>query len=300
MNIKIKGIEATYSKGTAPHEEDGFIAKPPFLGVIDGLSAPYNLQDPAKLFNGLSGGEMARKIFIKEFHLANSNDPLEEVLLRANAKIRNFQENEGIPLRADELAGLCFTAVKIHKDKLEVIYGGNCFAICEYDVSIYNKNLYVASQKNTHLHENEAKQIIAKLLEKNGNDREQMWIDFLPELKELRSRDINNLKGKYPFALLNGQPEVESCWQREELHIASEKINSIVLLTDGMMPEGFENNVLKGWNEQQAVWNIGKELMAIVEKSGLNGLLAEVRRSEENKARKHTTNCEATAVRVKF
>lgn len=123
-------IETIYSKGTAKEIEDGLIINPPFFGVIDGTSEPAHFIGKGFSFNGMSSGEMVRKIILETFYLAKSHESLEKVILRSNNELKNFWNNFKIPLKhSDLLGGAVFVFLKISKKKIEIVQGGDCIAL---------------------------------------------------------------------------------------------------------------------------------------------------------------------------
>lgn len=277
---KIKKIETLYSQGTAERIEDGLIINPLFFGVVDGLSAPYHYKMEQILFDGMSGGEMVRKIILETFNLAKPNSTLEKLILQANQRIKEFQVNRGIPLkRSDLLAGATFAFAKIG-ETLEIIQGGDCFAIWVIDSEIK----VTKDQTQLAVHH----RLISELMKKYRGNREKMWTEFYFHLCALRQQDYNQ-KIKTGFAVLNGQPQVSECWQRIEVPLLNLKL--LLLFTDGFVPA----------NERTNEEKMAKRLVSIYQKEGLAGILERTRRIEERgKKKRHIDHEEATALAVKF
>ena len=67
-------------------------------------------------------------------------------------------------------------------------------------------------------------------------DLEKTWTCFGPELSRRRLHDINNPASRRKYGLLNGQNIPEQCMT--ELELATERIHSIVIFSDGMVSYG--------------------------------------------------------------
>jgi hypothetical protein len=275
-----------YSQGTAEKREDGLILNPPFFGIIDGFSAPY-IPREQKLFENLSGGEMVRKIVLEAFYSANDKEALEKIVSKANSKIGEFQIKEGIPLdRPDLLAGCSFVFAKIKKKKIEIIQGGDCLAVWKY------KDGKIGATKNYAFeHVSRNLKIIADLMRKHKGDRRKMWVDFVPILTKMRQRDINNPKIETGFAVLNGQTNLNECWQKIEIPIKNLEI--MLLFSDGLIPFPYEETV----NENE----LAKKTIALYKKKGLDGLLQRKRKIDKKQEKKsYIAQDEATAISIKF
>lgn len=281
--VKIERIETIYSQGTAEKREDGLIVNPPFFGVVDGFSAPYHYKMQKILFNGMSGGEMVRKIALSTFYSTRVDLPLEKIVLQANHEIGQIQIINGVPIdQAGHLAGASFVFVKLGIETIEIIQGGDCLAIWEYasgEIGVTKNQAYA--------HVSENLRIIAKLM-KDHNDRKEMWVKFCPILSERRQEDINQ-KTKTGYAVLNGQPVLKECWQRTEVPIGGLKL--LLLFTDGFVvyPETAEKT------------GLASRLISDYKSYKLSGVLKKKRENDAKHAeRSYIAQDEATAVVVKF
>lgn len=277
--LKIES-EVIYSPGTAERREDGFILNLPFLGVVDGISPAHSPKIPLKLFEGMNGGEIARKIILETFYTASPSLSLKNVVLNSNQKIREFHLNQGIPLEQSHLmAGATFAFAKIRKT-VEIIQGGDCFAIWVID----SKIRITKDQTQLAAHH----RLIAGLMKKYKRDREKMWDEFYPHLCALRQRDYNQ-EIKTGFAVLNGQPWVRKLWQRIEIPLRDLRL--LLLFSDGFVPADERTNEGK----------MAKRVITLYQKKGLTGVLERTRRIEEQgKKKRHIDHEEATAIAIKF
>lgn len=282
--VTIERIETLYSPGTAERSEDGVINNWPFFGVIDGLSAPYHYKMEPICFDGMTGGEMVRKVVLETFSAANPSLPLEEVILQANQKISEFQVARGIPIeRSDLLAGACFAFAKLGIRTSELIQGGDCFGVWVY------KNGEIGVTKNqAYQHVSENLRIIAEIMRRVNWNRNEMWVEFFPTLSKFRLRDINQ-KTRTGYALLNGQSTIKKYWQKIRIPMA--RIEFLILFTDGLIwyPESA--------NEKK----MAEKVVSAYEKWGLRGVLNEKRRAEKKNAKTlYIDQDEATAMAIEF
>src|SRR4030042_6723247 len=229
-------IETIFSQGTSRCREDGLFVNPPFFGVVDGLSAPHNpVKEGPLRFNGLTGGEMARKIVLETFCSASADLSLERVLLQANQRVGKIQTTQGISLsRPDLLSGVSFVSIRIRDADVEIIQGGDCFAIWLSDSNAWRHKAIGATRNQAYKATVEIKNIIAQLMAKHNYDRSLIWDDFVPILSMQRLRDINK-RTKTGYALLNGQPELSDCWQKT-LAWSTQNLRLMILFSDGFFP----------------------------------------------------------------
>lgn len=274
-------IEAIYSRGTADEIEDGLLINPPFFGVIDGTSEPDHFIGKGLSFGKMSSGEMVRKIILETFYSAQIDESLEEVILRANNKLRAFWHGLKIPIkRSDLIAGAVFALAKVEPEKVEIIQGGDCFVLW-----LSNSGKISIAKNQAYFHEIEIQKAIARLMKKYKGDRKKMWLDFYRPLCQLRLKDINK-KIKTGLATLNGQPALKKCWQHIEIPLRDLKL--LLLFTDGFVP-------LKKEVE------LAKKTIKFYQKGGLNYILQK-KREYEKKTEKISYRVfdEATAIAIKL
>lgn len=277
----ISKITAIYDKGTVKNIEDGLVINPPFYGVIDGTSEPKYFIGRGISFDGLSSGEKVRQIILETFYAAKNNESLEKIILRSNEKLKNLWRKRKISLdHSDLIAGAAFVFVKINSQKIEIIQGGDCFALW------VSKSGKVGITKNqVYLHGLEAEKIIAELMKKHGGNRKKMWLEFYKPLCQLRLRD-NNKKTKTGFAILNGQPSLKKCWQK--IKIPVKELKFLLLFSDGFVPFKKDNQM-------------AKETVKFYQKGGLNCILKNKRKYEKRTEKKsYRVFDEATAIAIEF
>lgn len=277
-------IEALYDQGTAKHQEDGFVVNPPFFSVVDAFSPPY-VPDASALprhGNEASKGEITRQLILEKLYSAHPSSALGAIILRANERIALFQNPSLI--RTDLLAAACFVFVKIGKETIEIIQGGDCLAVWRY-----NSGEYGATKNQAYPHVSANLQTITALMEKNNDDRTKMWQEFLPILSSRRLRDINNPDIESGYAVLNGQPAIARCWQR--LEIPRNRLELMIL---------FSNGLLKPYDESVYEIRMARRIIRDYEYGRLSRLLERKRQEEKNKQGSHIDHEEVTAVALVF
>ena len=272
-------IEAIYDKGTAEELEDGLIINPPFFGVVDGTSDVPHFIGKGLSFGKMSGGEMARKIILETFYSAKSNDSLERVVLLANKKLAKLWQSRKIPLNpSDLIGGAAFVFAKIDSKKVNVIQGGDCFALW-----VMKSGKIGITKNKAYFHETEVIPIIAELMEKHKGDRKKMWLDFYKCEGQLRLRYYNKKVG---FAMLNGQTALKKCWQKIEIPISN--LELLFLFSDGFVPIERETK-------------LAKKVLNFYKKGGLHYILRKKREFEKaTEKESYRVYDEATAIALKF
>ena len=285
---KIERVEMVYDRGTAKNQEDGRIDNSPFFGVVDAFSAPYTAETEQMSFGGLSGGEMVKGKILREFHIARSDDSLEELIESVNNKVAKTIHSYKIPIeQSDQLPAACFAIMKMTSDYrgncIDIIQAGDCLAI------FVAESGQIFSLKNqARLHEFREQRIIDRLLKTYNGNQEKMWNDFYPLLKKSRLRDINK-NTDAGYAVLNGQKDFSKYYKREK--VDSGNLDFVIIGTDGLIsPELF-------WSEE---FDLAEKIVSVYEEEGLKGILEKTRKSESKGKRGYTKHCEATGMAIKF
>lgn len=274
-------IEAIYNKGTAREIEDGLIINPPFFGVVDGTSEPNHFIGKGLFSNGISSGEMVRKIILETFYSAKNNESLEKVILRANNELKNLWREYKIPLnRSDLIGGAAFVFAKVDSKNVNIIQGGDCFALW-----LNNSSKIEITKNQVYFHELEAMKMIAKLMKKHKGNRKKMWQEFYQPLCQLRRRDYNK-RTKTGFAILNGQPSLKKCWQKIEIPLKNLKL--LLLFSDGLVSVEKETK-------------LAKKVLNFYKKGGLHYILKEKREFEKaTEKESYRVFDEATTIAIEF
>ncbi len=283
--MNIEKIEAVYVPQMPPGPQgDDFITNRPFFGVMDGFNPPHHYKMEKPIFYGMDGEEMVRKAALSTFYSAQPDQSLEDIILKANQKINQIQTACGIPVdQAGLRAGASFAFAKVNAGTIEIVQGGDCFAVVSY---ISGKIGVTKNRAYQHVSENLL--IIDKLLEKHGGDSREMWVEFCPVLSERRQRDINQEKG---YASLNGQPTLEKCWQK--ISLPTDGLQFLLLFSDGFVlyPETANGLHLK----------MAEKMVESYRKSGIGGFLEKkIRESEKNPKTSYVRRDEAAAVAATF
>lgn len=270
-------------------KEDGFFAFPPFWGVIDGYSAPYNTDVPPIYFGSFSGGEMVKNLIIETFREISHYFPLSAVITSAIAKIRGQQiAQKGILERADCLAGASFAFAKENPEgNIHIIQGGDSFCCWKYktgETGCMPNQAFEAVMGNL--------KSISEILQRNGNNKKEMWKEFLPELKKQRIRDINNRLVLTGYASLNGQFSAQRAWA--ETTIPRKELDYLLFFTDGLFPG------IEGYKLTQDAKYLAKLITSKFEEGGIEGLVAKARKRKELEEFTHEGSSEITIMQVPF
>lgn len=292
-----------YDQGSALHVEDGHAINFPFAIVADGVSAPYNRENPLRLFEGQPGGVRAARIVEEEFAKARGSDRLDEVLLKANTRVGELQTAQGISLkRADQLAGVAFAALKWSTDEIVVIQAGDCFAIWECqsgEVGVTRNQVgdhdrLLMTTVNRLLQEIAAEYGVT--LETADTSirtaiRNEMWERYYPTACTARLRDANSPKSPYGYGILNGQSTLARAWSSTTLKKC--EVHRVLLLSDGLIPWAI--------TETQDEHTIARTLLTTYRAGGLPAILASARGLEKHMKTTHYTDfAEATGIAIEF
>lgn len=292
-------------QGTSSAREDGLIHSDRVFGVLDGTSAPHSPRNPPeKFFGRLTGGEVIARLSEGYFAGILSDWALDTHMLHLSDTIARFQERAGISLRdAGELAGATFAIAKIGDLNIEIVQGGDSFALWEF------RDGQVGITKNQNKKQGmELHGIMKKLRwevagamfgitpreankEQREKIRDEVWDRYCPILRDIRRRDVNNPESPACYALLNGQSGV--CGMMQKFSLSLEKIKTLLLFTDGAVPGEIVENSTD--NE------IAPEVLSRYKKGGLPYLLAHARSIEkETEAENHIDAAEFTAIALEF
>lgn len=274
--------------GTAGHKEDGLICNRPFYVVIDGFSEPHSPQKPPVSFDGMTGGEMIVGVAEETLSDINPVSSLEECISQINGKIHDNLIRYGLPQEnAGRIPGAAFIFLKIEKEAVRLVQGGDCLAVWLFKSGEIG---YTINQAFGHVAGN--LRIIREILERNGGNREEMWIENLPVLSERRQRDINNPLSKDGYAALNGQSAIQKCWQFLSVPVKDLKI--MLIFSDGFISYSKTSN--------ERIAGLAAKLMEDYQGGlTLEEMLKAKRKEEMGDAKtSYITHDEATALALEF
>jgi hypothetical protein len=281
MDLRIQTI---YDSGMAKFLEDGLVVQAPFFGVMDGVSGLYDPTAGPRLFNGRSGGQKAIEIMNEAFVRSNDSDELSAVVKKVNDMLREFSGSHGIDMnRADLLSGTTFAFAKISEDKVEVIQGGDCYAVWE---KISGEIVTTANQN--FFDEEEKIGILNGIIEKNRGDLGKSWVEFMPISAKLRIERVNSDLEKRTI-VLNGQLKGEGSWNK--IILPRKDLKTLILFTDGMTE----------FSESRDTDVMGKAIFAAYHTHGLAGMLLRIRDIENKRTQTtHIKHAEATALAIEL
>ncbi len=304
-----------YDSGDAKIHEDGFFGTKmnngkDFFGLIsDAFSAPFSGPQP-RPFNGRSGGELvSRKLesFSAKYYpkLESGAWILSDFLINANKRIGSMQDKQGISLKnASDLAAASHVAVHIDHDRICIIKAGDCAAIwVGKDGTIghtEDENFQVEK-----MFRDEIARLKVEIGKKYGHEdlktvspeemakiTGEMWIRFVPFLREGRTQHINNPQSQIGFALLNGQKTYSTMWT--EIEIPREELKTLILSSDGLM-------VWEKMTNCKSKKAFVSRILDTCQNKGLEAVLPIIRGIEAKGAHlSHTTAAELTAAIVSF
>jgi|GEM_PF-1666790 len=273
-----------FSQGTEEIVEDQTFFRLPFLGVIDGLSSPFLPSEGPRRFSGQTGGQLVTDAIHLAFASAQRGDSLSTIVRRANGQVRLIQASCGISIeRSDLLSGAAFAVAKIREKTVEILQAADCLAfwqLCDGTIG--------ATPNQVFSHDMELRSITARLMERHREDREKMRRDLAPVLARMRFEHVN-AQVEDGYGVLNGQRELEDCWQRVSL--PRHNLSVLLLCTDGLIhyPEsGDEKNLAKG-------------ILDTFQRDGLEDILTRTRILEaQEKKVSHIDHAEASAIAIEF
>jgi len=300
---RVVKVSMLYNQGSASRREDGLFVCEPFFGVVDGASAPYGPNYPAKMFNGMSGGELVARTIESCAYTARKKHllPLSHFVDQWDGELALAQE--GVPLLdAAELAGATFAIAKVGEKWIDILQGGDCFALWR------KSNGAVGITRNqVRLHDEDMNSEIKRLLQQvaqeqgvelknatpgqRGVIRGEMWNRFCVSLREARRQDVNTPNNPRGYALLNGQRKAKNLWFSASLR--RDDIQELLLFSDGMVPWA----AMVGMTDHE----VAKKVMADFLEGGLPHLLHVARGIERHEASvNYTDSAEATAISIEF
>jgi hypothetical protein len=279
----------TYNQGTALVSEDSVINHLPYcLGVADGVSGIYNPKEGPRLFNYLTGGQLACQSINREFRLARmTKDSLGQILGRADNFLYDMLVRNEIDVDNSEmLPSAAFCIAKMEEERVQIVKGADCFAVWKEESGRCG-----GTPNQMFDIEQSLRETIAFFRAKYKNlpakeSIEKMWEEFSPILIESRRKFVNKSGG---YSIINGQGNFYQLMQKFSLEKGNLKY--IVMFTDGFLPFV----VTKDPDEMASY------VTSRYERDRLGGVLAETyRRAEEEKEKSHTFLPEATAIAVRF
>jgi len=124
------------------------------------------------------------------------------------------------------IPGACLSIAKIREKALNLLQFGDCLIFWRYfsgEIGYTSNPIFS--------HEKKAMEIRKEILARNGNNKQEMWVEFAPILSKLRQQDINNPRSKDDYYILNGQPILEDYWNSLSLPI--DDLELVMLCSDG-------------------------------------------------------------------
>lgn len=278
-------ILALFDKGDAKYQEDFLILSNPFFGVLDGVSAIYDPAVGPKIYhNQYTGAQMVGRIVCSVFANAAETESLERLMYQANQNVRNFALQNALPTDdASRLPGVAFAITKISSQWIEIIQGGDCFAVW-----VKTSGKIGCTPNQCLLGERQGQNVFRKLMAKYQGDRTRAWQDYVPHFAA-RQKELANNPLVGGLALLNGQDTVFTSARRWTFH--REEIRLLLLFTDGVIP----------FPDTENAERLGKMVINRFREGGLLGILHHARKYESNnKKDSHVDHAEASAIGIEL
>jgi len=275
-------VESIFDPGTASILEDRLVINPPFYGVLDGVSGLYYPDKGPSLFDGFSGGQKVVQLISNAVMFASPKDTLERVILSANASVRKFIYDEGIDAkRGDLLPGAEFAFAKIDEKKIEIIQGGDSFAVWRA-----KRRAVFSTPNQNYFHEISLIELLGSILKKYEGDRTKAWKEYLPVASSMRIERLNK-KGDMGYVALNGQKGIDKLWNRYT--ISKNEVSLLLLFTDGLV------KLKETKNERK----MGKDIIDLYSKGGWSAVLNKIRKLEHQQGIiRHIDHAEATGLAI--
>ena len=278
-------VKTLFDQGSAKYAEDKFINSAPFFGVLDGFSEPYLTNVGPKMIDGSSSGAALVESVAKALLSALPHEGLLEVLKKANSAVSQTALQRGLDINsADQLPGTAFAFAKLGDEKIEIVQGGDCFAVW-----LKGNGEMGATANQNYLLEKKQLGVLQTVLKKYQGDREAAWQEYLPSVVQAR-REHTNAPIKEQYVALNGQPASEQFWNSFSVH--RKGIDLLLLFTDGLVK----------FDESEQPEQIARNAIELYKKGGLSALLENTRTLEarQDEQLRHTRAAEAAAVAIEF
>lgn len=274
-------VDSLFDKGTAKKQEDGLINSDPYYGVTDGVTGVYLPSEGPKLFEGLTGGQLASRIIIDTFANASSR-LLGRALVAANDALHQHTQRVGLPDDPAFLPGACFTVCEVDDSKVEIRQGGDSLAVWQF------KDGAIEGTPNKNFaYEKLLTDTIAQLMQKHSGDRQKMWEEFRPILINERRK----YSQEYRLCLLNGLSGFSLYYRWQKFSLDRRELSRVILFTDGLVP----------FEKTRVVDELAHYVIELYNSGGLQAVLDETRRlATLNKERTHEDLPEAAAIALEF
>lgn len=269
-------VATIFDAGNVSVVEDQWFVRLPFFGVLDGCSAPYLPSQGPRLFYGRSGGQVVCDAVSEVFSQTRVHHPLCRVLRRAVGLIKWRLVSRGYVFpclagRSDLLPAASFAVAKIGEKEIHILQGGDSLALW-----VLRSGEIKATRNQVSF---DGARAFAELIAKHLGDRDKARKEFAPILGCFARQKVNNPEDGY--AVLNGQREVERCW--EHILLPREHVATLLLFTDGLAFCPFDGDARI----------FARKVASLYADGGLEAILKETRQDGKNHG-------EATAVAIEF
>lgn len=279
-------FEIVYDQGNAQIKEDEEITNFPYFGVVDGISeARCPFDGKPVLYNGMTGGQMVCYEIQNAVLDARRLYPPKDIIREANRIVGvRIAKKKIHPDCVDEMPGAHFALCRIGEETTEVIQAGDSFVVI-----LFRNGEFAISPSQTFRHDAFLLEALDEIKRKKGCDRKEIWAEFLPVLKKMRRKNINQPHSPEGFGLLNGQKALEEMWWQKQF--PTKYISFMMFFTDG----------LATFRETGNEARLAEKFLRIYQQGGLMAILEKTRKIQREEERKvPLDHLEATAIAVKI
>lgn len=278
-------IKFLYDQGSDVRTEDFPIFFPDkIMGIIDAGSAVFIPPTQPQMFYGMTVGQYTVKLIeISIFAAIIAKQNPETALKKINKVLGSVFGDHGLTVKTPENNPFASYAIAFFNgNTIEIIQGGDCQFVWQ------NRDGTFGWMKNQTLdYDRENLKLIAAFMAKHNGNRNAMWQDFGPILKQRRHECFNSSKGG--FSLLNGQPDFYKYWQRANLD--ADEVEIMVGYTDGFVIQ----------EETADMARLARRIIYQYRRGGLQEVLDVTREIAIQKATEtHVTLPEATVVAIEL
>jgi hypothetical protein len=178
---------------------------------------------------------------------------------------------------------MMFVFAKIAEDKVEIIQGGDCYAVWK------KTNGEISATPNQNFSDEEEKiKIFDNIVKKHHGNLNEAWAEYILISARLKIERANKNSEKRTV-ILNGQTGGEGNWFK--MIFPRKELMTLLLLTDGMIEFG----------ESRDTEKMSKIIFDAYSDQGLSGMLSRIRGIENRRTGvTYIKHAEATALALEF
>lgn len=283
MALGVRG-RVLVDQGTAETAEDRIVQgwANGTIGVLDGVNIVHPGKGGSRSYRGQKFAEIVVETAQEFIERRQNGCSLRELILRANAEIREELRSFGLDLYDPAaLPGAKGAFAKFYPggEEVEIVTWGDSFAswkLLSGETGISNDQVRA--------HDAQLLPVAATIMEAVEGNRERMWDLYVPIVLHFRQRRINNINDPKGFGLMNGDPRLENFLQCYTLDLG--KLERLALFTDGLATH-------------DELGDLGAIAKRIGNCKSLEEIIVATRKKEEGQAEtSHIVHAEVAAVEI--